>query len=88
MHRNEPLLHGLGAIGEREQGDEAGVVDVDVAEMKAFIAMLILMGLSRRRSYKVHWTTHWLLAVPGMRTVVARDRFFTHFEVFTFDKQC
>ena len=63
-------------------------VDVDVAEMKAFIAMFILMGLSRRRSYKVHWTTHWLLAVPGMRTVMARDRFFTHFEVFTFDKQC
>ena len=50
-------------------------VDVDVAEMKAFIAMFILMGLSRRRSYKIHWRTHWLLAVPGMQTVMARDRF-------------
>ena len=51
--------------------------DVDIAEMKAFIAILIMMGLSRRRSYKSHWSTHWLLDMPGLRSVMTRDRFFT-----------
>ena len=50
--------------------------DVDIAEMKAFIAILIMMGLSRRRSYKSHWSTHWLLDMPGLRSVMTRDRFF------------
>ena len=50
--------------------------DVDIAEMKAFIAILIMTGLSRRRSYKSHWSTHWLLDMPGLRSVMTRDRFF------------
>ena len=50
--------------------------DVDVAEMKVFIALLIFMGLDRRYSYRSYWSTHWMLGMPGFRSVMPRDRFF------------
>ena len=49
--------------------------DVDVAEMKVFIALLIFMGLDRRYSYRSYWSTHWMLGMPGFRSVMPRDRF-------------
>ena len=35
--------------------------DVDVAEMKAFLAILLLMGVDRRPSYDMYWTTEWTI---------------------------
>ena len=49
---------------------------VDVAEMKAFISVLIVMGLCRRFSYRSYWSTNWLLDMPGFRSILPRDRFF------------
>ena len=51
-------------------------VDVDVPEMKAFISVLIVMGLCRRFSYRSYWSTNWLLDMPGFRSILPRDRFF------------
>ena len=51
-------------------------VDVDVPEMKAFISLLIVMGLCRRFSYRSYWSTNWLLDMPGFRSILPCDRFF------------
>ena len=50
--------------------------DVDVPEMRVFIAVLIFMGLDRRYSYRSYWSTHWMLGMPGFRSIMPRDRFF------------
>ena len=44
-------------------------------EMKAFLALLLLMGVSKRSSYALYWSTDPLLEMPGFRKVMARDRF-------------
>ena len=49
---------------------------VDVPEMKAFISVLIVMGLCRRFSYRSYWSTNWLPDMPGFRSILPRDRFF------------
>ena len=63
-------------MGTESEQIKKSFTDVDIAEMNDFIAILIMMGLSRRRSYKSHWSTHWLLDMPGLRSVMTRDRFF------------
>ena len=50
--------------------------DAEVPEMRVFIALLIFMGLDRRYSYRSYWSTHWMLGMPGFRSVMPRDRFF------------
>ena len=50
--------------------------DVEVPEMRVFIALLIFMGLDRRYSYRSYWSTHWMLGMPGFRSIMPRDRFF------------
>ena len=51
-------------------------VDVYVPEMKAFISVLIIMGLCRRFSYRSYWSTNWLLDMPCFRSILPCDRFF------------
>ena len=51
-------------------------VDVDILEMKVFLALLILMGLHKRHSYRSYWSTNWMMGMPGFRSLMARDRFF------------
>ena len=58
--------------------------DVEVPEMRVFIALLIFMGLDRRYSYRSYWSTHWMLGMPGFRSVMPRDRFLPFFVSSTF----
>ena len=51
-------------------------VDVDIPEMKVFLALLILMGLHKRYSYRSYLSTNWMMGMPGFRSLMARDRFF------------
>ena len=41
--------------------------DTTPAEMKVFVAVLLLMGLDRMPNYEIHWSTHPLLEKPGFR---------------------
>ena len=50
--------------------------DVDVAEMKAFLAILLLMGVDRRPSYDMYWTTEWTIQAPGIKFIMFRDCFY------------
>ena len=52
-------------------------VDVHVPEMKALISVLIVMGLCWRFSYHSYCSTNWLLDMPGFRSILPHDRFFT-----------
>ena len=49
--------------------------DVTVSEMKAFVAMILLMGIVKLPSYRPHWTTHDLLEFPAFKKIMSRDRF-------------
>jgi len=52
-------------------------------EMVAFIALLLLIGISNKRSsYDLYWSTHPLLEMKGFREVVTRDRFYLIFTCF------
>lgn len=48
---------------------------VDDAEMKAFLAILLLMGIDRRPNYDFYWTTEWTIQAPGICWILSRDRF-------------
>ena len=50
--------------------------DVTVEEMKAFVGMLILMGILQLPRLEMYWqTTHPLIATTGMSAVMSRVRF-------------
>jgi hypothetical protein len=50
--------------------------DTSSVEMKAFVGLILLMGLDRRGNYSLYWTADLLLSMPGFRTVMPRNRFF------------
>ena len=49
--------------------------DVHAGEMKAFLAILLLMGIDRRPNYDSYWTTEWTMQAPGIRAILSRDCF-------------
>ena len=50
--------------------------NVTADEMKAFLAILILVDLDDMGSFRVHWTTDPLLEKPsGFRRIMSRNRF-------------
>ena len=49
--------------------------DVTVPEMKAFVAMILLMGIVKLPSYPLYWTAHNLLEFPALKKIMSRDRF-------------
>ena len=50
--------------------------EVQANEMKAFLAIMLLMGIDRRSNYELYWTTEWTLEAPGIRSIMSRDRFY------------
>lgn len=49
--------------------------DLTRAELKAFLALVMVMGLSKRGNYDLYWTTEWLIEVNAFGKVISRDRF-------------
>ena len=49
--------------------------DTDVSEMKAFTAINMMMGLTRKPSIADHQSTHWASETPGFSSVMSRDRY-------------
>ena len=49
-------------------------VNVSRGEMKAFIAIVLFMGLVRLPNYKLYWNTHHLLSL-NIASIMPRDRF-------------
>ena len=56
--------------------------DVHAGEMRAFLAILLLMGVDRRPSYDAYWTTEWTIQAPGVRAILSRDRFYLILQFF------
>ncbi|XP_067661397.1 piggyBac transposable element-derived protein 4-like [Haliotis asinina] len=48
---------------------------VDTSEMRAFISILLVMGLSKKPSYESYWSSDPLLECKGFKAIMARDRF-------------
>ena len=48
--------------------------DVTVPEMKAFVAMILLMGIVKLPSYPLYWKMHDLLEFPALNKIMASDR--------------
>ena len=48
-------------------------VNVSRGEMKAFIAIVLFMGLVRLPNYKLYWSTHHLLSL-NIASIMPRDR--------------
>ena len=49
--------------------------DITQIEMRAFIGMIINMGLTQLSDIKDYWSTHTTLNLPFFRSVFSRDRF-------------
>ena len=49
--------------------------DITLPEMKAFIGIIINMGMVQLTDIKDYWSTHLTLNLPFFRTVFPRDRF-------------
>ena len=47
----------------------------DVAELKKFLAMVIIMGLISYPSIEDYWVISWPLATPTFSSILSRDRF-------------
>lgn len=47
----------------------------DVAELKKFLAMVIIMGLISYPSIEDYWVTSWPFATPTFSSILSRDRF-------------
>ena len=59
-------------------------VNVSRGEMKAFIAIVLFMGLVRLPNYKLYWNTHHLLSL-NIASIMPRDRFMN---IMTFFHAC
>ena len=46
-----------------------------MVEIKAFIGLIIQMGLVQLSDIKEYWSTHVTLNLPFFRSIFARDRF-------------
>lgn len=49
--------------------------EVSLDELKAFLGLLIAMGIHRVPSLRDYWSTDWVLGVPAFSKIMARDRF-------------
>ena len=49
--------------------------DITLPEIKAFIGLIINMGMVQLTDIKDYWSTHFTLNLPFFRTVFPRDRF-------------
>ena len=49
--------------------------DISITEMKAFVGMIINMGLTKLSDIKDYWSRHVTLNLPFFRSVFSRDRF-------------
>ena len=53
--------------------------DITLTEIKAFIGIIIQMGLAQLSDIKEYWSTHATLNFPFFRSVFPRDRFLQMF---------
>ena len=51
-------------------------------EMQAFIALLLLTGISKRSSYNLYWSSDPLIDMKGFRDIMTRDRFLSILQFF------
>ena len=60
-----------------DQKIKANWQDTTVEEIKAFLALMIVIGNCKRPRFKSYWSTEWLISIEGFRSVMSRDRFRT-----------
>ena len=52
-------------------------IDTSEAEMKAYLGMILAMGIHKLPSLRDYWSTNALLGVPGITRGITRNRFMT-----------
>ena len=60
------------AADEEMKKDWVPTTDI---EIRAFLALMIVIGNNKRPRYKSYWSTEWLISMEGFRSVMSRDRF-------------
>jgi len=66
------------SIANNEMGPHARArdwTDVTDGDMRAFLALILMMGLVKMPSYEDYWTTDKILEMPGLRSTMTRNRF-------------
>ena len=56
--------------------------DVTEGDIRAFLAIFLLMGLVKLPSYADYWTTDNILEMPGLRSIMRRNKFQLILEYF------
>ena len=56
--------------------------DVDELEMKAFVGIILYMGIISKPSIHEYWTRSHLFETPGIRCIMSRDRFYQILKYF------
>ena len=49
--------------------------NLSIAELKAFIGLVLAMGIHELPRFKNYWSHHWVLSVPQFAQVMTRERF-------------
>ena len=55
---------------------------VTAGDIKAFLAMIIAMGLVNQENIQDYWSTDEVLSTPFFPQLMSRDKFFEHFDIF------
>ena len=72
---NEYARISLGRMPPRRRSLFRRWRDITLLEIKAFVGLIVNMGLVQLSDIKDYWSTHVTLHLPFFRTVFARDRF-------------
>jgi len=49
--------------------------DLSAADVKAFLALLLLQSIVKMPTYESYWSTEFYMEVPGLRSIMPRDKF-------------
>ena len=66
----------------RETSHASKWIDVTTEEMKAFIALVIAMGVVRLPTYGMYWSRNEFVGIPGMNKAISRVRFLLIMQFF------
>ena len=61
--------------------------DISFDEMKAFLAILLLTGLTKRPSFDLYGSTDDFIEMPSFRNIMSRDRFMAILSFFSHLRQ-
>ena len=75
MQRKQSHLYSKEIVYLSTRGLEIGLMMVTSGDLKAFLAMIIAMGLVNQENIQDYWSTDEVLSTPFFPQIISRDKF-------------